>query len=238
MSVGPHTVPPSGARLIWHPSPNFGPRKGGLRPTLIVVHYTAMDSAEAALDRLCDPEFEVSAHYLIAQDGRVVQMVAEDMRAWHAGAGAWGGVTDVNSASIGIELCNRGDHAFPDPQIDALVPLLAAVRSRWGIPKERVIGHSDMAPARKQDPGRFFPWPRLAQAGQAVFRGQGGGDVIDFQAAAVRFGYPDTASHDAVLDAFRQRFRPDAVGPLDPEDARILSDLAQTWPVDAATAGA
>ncbi len=193
-----------------------------------------MDGVDAARDRLCDPEFEVSAHYLIGQDGGVTQMVAENMRAWHAGAGAWGDIKDVNSASIGIELCNCGDHAFPDAQMTALQQLLADIRERWGIAAHRVIGHSDMAPGRKQDPGRYFPWQDLDNAGAAVFRGDDASDVLPFDVAAKTFGYPATADNaDAVLEAFRQRFRPDATGPLDDEDCKVMSDLAQTWPVDA-----
>jgi len=193
-----------------------------------------MDGVDAARDRLCDPEFEVSAHYLIGQDGQIIQMVAEDMRAWHAGAGAWGGTTDVNSASIGIELCNRGDHDFPGAQMATLVGLLADIRARWNIPIHRVIGHSDMAPGRKQDPGRHFPWKDLDDAGVGVFRGQNAPDVLPFDVAAKAFGYPITPDNaDAVLDAFRQRFRPDAMGPLYDTDRKIMSDLAQHWPVDA-----
>lgn len=233
MSLGPTSVPCIGVQLIWHPSPNFGPRKGGLTPSLIVLHYTAMASAEAAIDRLCDPEFEVSAHYLIAQGGEVYQLVSEDMRAWHAGAGGWGDINDVNSASIGIESCNRGDHPFPEVQIAAVKDLIRDVRERWGIPAARVIGHSDMAPARKQDPGRLFPWDELAREGLAVFRGQPHEILLNFLAAAEQFGYKiedEKQAQELILEAFRQRFRPDAMGPLGPEDVKILSDLALTYP--------
>ena len=105
--------------VVWHPSPNFGPRRDGLTPTLIVLHFTAMNSAQAALDRLCDPSCEVSAHYLVKGDGAVWQMVQEQDRAWHAGAGEWGGLNDINSRSIGIELDNRGDHPFSHLQMTA-----------------------------------------------------------------------------------------------------------------------
>ena len=150
--------------IIQTPSPNFGPRKGGATPSLIVVHYTAMETATAALKRLCDPQFEVSAHYLISAQGEIHQLVAEDMRAWHAGAGQWGDITDVNSHSIGIELDNRGDHPFAHPQIEALCALLPAIMTRWTIPFENIIGHSDSAPGRKIDPGPRFDWQRLKRA--------------------------------------------------------------------------
>ena len=142
-------------------SPNHGDRRGGARPDLIVIHYTAMATAAAARDRLCDPAAEVSAHWLIDEAGEATALVPEDRRAWHAGAGAWGGASDVNSRSIGIELANPGDRPFPEPQMAALESLLAAIRTRWGIPPARVIAHSDMAPGRKTDPGPFFDWARL-----------------------------------------------------------------------------
>ena len=158
------TVQPRAAKLqiTHHNSPNCGPRRNGLRPSLVVLHYTAMNSADAAIERLCDPEFEVSAHYVIARDGHVTQLVTEDQRAWHAGAGQWHGQDDINSRSIGIELDNTGAHPFPEPQMQALENLLQSILTRWDIPPEGVIGHSDMAPGRKIDPGPHFDWARLA----------------------------------------------------------------------------
>ena len=150
---------------LTHPSPNFGARRGGARPSLVVIHYTAMESAEAALARLCDPAAEVSSHWLIGADGALFSLVAEEMRAWHAGAGSWGDVVDVNSASIGIELDNDGVSPFPEAQMVALEELLGGVLARWGIPPEGVIGHSDSAPGRKIDPGPRFDWGRLALSG-------------------------------------------------------------------------
>ena len=154
-------------------SPNFGPRRDGLRPELVVLHHTAMLTAEAALDRLCDPAAEVSAHYLVAEDGRVWRLVDEDMRAWHAGAGSWAGRGDVNSRSIGIELANAGPLAgfppFPEPQMVALERLLDAILPRWSIPPAGVIAHSDLAPGRKADPGPKFDWRRLARGGRALW---------------------------------------------------------------------
>src|SRR6056297_873269 len=132
-----------------HPSPNHGTRRGGARPSLVVLHYTAMESAEAALDRLCDPDAEVSAHYLVDERGAVLALVPEDRRAWHAGAGSWGAIGDVNSHSVGIELVNSGERPFAEFQFQALELLLDAVMRRWRIPPKGIIGHSDMAPGRK-----------------------------------------------------------------------------------------
>lgn len=153
-----------------HPSPNFGERRDGVRPSLIVLHYTAMESAGAACARLCDPQAEVSAHYLVDYDGRVMSLVDEADRAWHAGAGGWGEITDVNSHSIGIELQNDGAEPFPEPQMAALERLLAGVMDRWGIGPEGLIGHDDCAPGRKLDPGVKFDWARLARQGLALRR--------------------------------------------------------------------
>lgn len=214
---------------LTHPSPNFGPRRDGLHPELIVIHYTAMQSAKAALERLCDPVAEVSAHYLIAEDGTLYSLVAEDQRAWHAGAGGWGGREDVNSRSIGIELANTGAHPFPEPQMVTLEALLPQIMTRWGIGAQGVIGHSDMAPERKFDPGTRFDWQRLARQGLSVWPQLG--RAGDFVTDARRFGYPD-APAGALLQAFRQRFRPFAKGPLDDTDRALMGDLATRFPVD------
>lgn len=219
-------------------SPNFGDRRGGAVPDLIVIHYTAMESCTAALARLCDPQAEVSAHYLISGAGEVFALVPEHARAWHAGAGEWGGVGDVNSRSIGIELANRGDVPFAAAQMAALEGVLAAVMARWAIAPDRVIGHSDMAPLRKADPGPHFDWRRLALRGLSVWPAAGApADPRDFCAAACRFGYP-AVDPDSLLRAFRLRFRPWARGPLDATDAAMATDLARRFPVDAAGAGA
>jgi N-acetylmuramoyl-L-alanine amidase len=232
---------------LTHPSPNYGARRGGMRPGMIVLHYTGMASCEAALARLCDPAAEVSAHYLIAEAGEVLSLVEEAERAWHAGAGAWGGVTDVNSASIGIELANPGDAPFAARQMQSLERLLAEVMTRWSIPPARVIGHSDMAPARKRDPGQRFDWRALALYGLSVWpepreSDPSGADPSDagpagFRAAARAFGWPDVAD-DLLLGALRLRFRPWARGPLDAVDAGIAADLAARFPVDPSPASA
>lgn len=190
-----------------------------------------MDSAQAALDRLCDPQFEVSAHYLIGRDGTLWQLVDEDRRAWHAGAGSWRGRGDVNSRSIGIELDNTGRHPFPEPQMAVLEGLLAGICGRWDIPPDGVIGHSDMAPGRKSDPGARFDWARLDRAGltrppRAVSRGT----CRSFRDLAIAAGYPADAPDDALLDAVRHRLRPFATGPLEPADLSALSPAASFWP--------
>lgn len=211
-------------------SPNCGARRGGVQPDMIVLHYTAMDGAEAAIARLCDPAAEVSAHYVICARGSITQLVDEEMRAWHAGAGRWGDVEDVNSRSIGIELCNLGTHPFSEPQMAALEGLMRGIMARWSIPPERVIGHQDMAPERKFDPGPRFDWQRLARAGLSVWPEAGDGDPARFRADAARFGYRGEVSEEAVLKAFRARFRPRAEGALDARDAGLARALAGEYP--------
>jgi len=200
---------------------------------MVVIHYTAMKSAIAARDTLCNPDTQVSAHYLIAADGEVMSLVPEDLRAWHAGAGQWGAVTDVNSRSIGIELANDGFSPFAAAQMDALVALLQGINARWSIRPERVIGHSDMAPGRKIDPGRRFDWRRLAQEGLAVWPdATAPADPGGFAGWMQAFGYTATDDSDLLLSVFRLRFRPQATGPLDAIDAGMIRDLAARFPVD------
>lgn len=207
---------------IWHPSPNFGPRRDGLMPSLIVLHYTAMNSAQAALHRLCDPAYEVSAHYLIGADGTLWQMVDEKDRAWHAGAGSWHGQTDINSRSIGIELDNPGTHPFPEPQLTVLDRLLTQTMARWSISPHRVIGHSDMAPGRKIDPGPRFPWQRLEYLNLAGQRGRNNdpqcASMRTFRTLVENAGFPPDVDDETLLAAVRLRYRPWANGPLAPAD--------------------
>ena len=213
-------------------SPNCGPRRGGVLPDMVVIHFTKMATAALAEARLCDPAHEVSAHYLIGERGEVVALVPEALRAWHAGAGAWGAVRDVNSRSIGIELANDGRSPFPAPQMEALEALLADLLQRWEIAPERVIGHSDMAPARKVDPGPRFDWRRLARGGLSVWPRPGVEAPIEtFPAAARAFGYSASADPALVLSAFRLRFRPRYEGPCDAADAGMIADLARRHPV-------
>lgn len=216
-----------------HPSPNHDSR-GGATPLLIVLHYTAMTSAAEALARLSDPAHEVSCHYLIDRDGTLWQLVDEGRRAWHAGMGSWQGEAGVNARSLGIELVNDGAEPFAEPQMRVLEALLAVLMARWKIGPEGVIGHADMAPTRKADPGRRFDWRRLARQGLAVWPQSPAAptpppDEARFLALAARFGYPAEAGTPAVLEAFRQRFRPWARGPLAPADMAAIAALARRW---------
>lgn len=232
-------------------SPNWGPRRHGRDPDLVVLHYTAMETAEAAVERLCDPAAEVSAHYLIAEDGTTIALVDEDKRAWHAGIGLWGDLSDINSHSIGIELANQGPQSpapeFPPVQLAALVTLLSAILSRWNIPPERVIGHSDMAPFRKDDPGPYFDWKSLAGKGLSIWPSETElttGNEAElwgrFIAAARTFGYHapidlDTGFEDErmwaeTLVSFRLRFRPHTAGEITAHDVAIIENLAAHYP--------
>ncbi len=196
-----------------------------------------METAEAAAKTLCNPDTEVSAHYLIAEDGEVLSLVPEALRAWHAGAGAWGAVTDVNSRSIGIELANTGFAPFAAPQMDALTDLLKGIQARWQIRPERVIGHSDMAPGRKIDPGLRFDWRRLALEELSVWPSSTqmdgpSADNAQFCAAMAAFGYTATNDPELLLKTFRMRFRPYRHGPLDRTDLAMITDLTRRFPVD------
>lgn len=213
-----------------HPSPNFGPRRGGAGIDLIVLHYTAMESAEAALERLCDPEAEVSAHYLIARDGTLYRLVDDDLRAWHAGVGAWAGQEDVNSHSIGIELDNAGDGPFDEALMVTLEALLSDLMARHAVPAKAVIGHSDMAPHRKSDPGPYFDWKRLAEKGLSVWPEPSLGH--DFLSDAHAFGYASEHGEACILEAFRARFRPFALGPLSAADEAMMAGLARHHPAE------
>lgn len=193
-----------------------------------------MPDLASARERLCDPAAEVSAHYLIGADGIVFALVPEEARAWHAGAGSWGGAEDVNSRSIGIELANDGATPFAAAQMSALEELLAAVMARWNLRPEQLIGHSDMAPDRKADPGARFDWRRLARAGLSVWPATVEADTFEaaaFQRAAQAFGYPQAAP-DILLRAVRLRFRPWAHGPGDAVDMAIATDLARRFAID------
>jgi N-acetylmuramoyl-L-alanine amidase len=218
--------------IIQTPSPNFDDRM--LPITMIVLHYTGMQDAESAIQRLTDPAAKVSAHYLVAEDGTVLQMVDEAKRAWHAGQSHWRGITDVNSASVGIEMVNPGHEfgyrPFPEQQIDALLPLVAAIKERYDIGRGDVVGHSDIAPKRKQDPGELFPWERLAKLRLALPRPtrnlmDPGWTEGGFLLALERFGY-DVSDKLAALVAFQRRFRPELIdGEIDMECRCILLAL-------------
>ena len=214
-------------------SPNFDDRTASV--SMIVLHYTGMPDAQGALDRLTSPEAKVSAHYLIDEDGSVFRLVDENKRAWHSGRSYWRGIRDVNSASVGIEIVNPGHEfgyrPFPDEQIAALIPLVASIKERHGISRGDVVGHSDVAPARKEDPGELFPWEALARRRLALPSPTRGlidpcwGDAA-FLLALERFGYDVTEPRKAVI-AFQRRFRPDSIdGIIDGEcRAKLLALL-------------
>ena len=218
--------------MIDTPSPNFDER--ALPVSMIVLHYTGMESAEAAIARLTDAEAKVSAHYLVAEDGTVLRMVDEEKRAWHAGRSHWRGITDVNSASVGIEIVNPGHEfgyrPFPDEQVASVVRLVHGIKDRYDITRGNVVGHSDIAPARKRDPGELFPWGKLARLRLALPRPTK--NLMDprwtdggFMLALERFGY-DVSDQRAAVTAFQRRFRPELVdGEIDMELRMILLAL-------------
>jgi N-acetylmuramoyl-L-alanine amidase len=215
-------------------SPNHGERRGYARPNCLILHYTGMPTGEAALSALTDPSSEVSAHYLVWEDGLIDQLVAERDRAWHAGKGSWKGESDLNSASIGIEIVNPGHDGgsppFPKPQIEATIALARDIGARWAIAPERVLAHSDVAPARKRDPGEAFPWGALWRAGvghwtkpaplagESLFEHEEQGPPVRAaQAMLALYGYgvEITGVYDRqtrqVIAAFQRHFRPERV---------------------------
>jgi N-acetylmuramoyl-L-alanine amidase len=228
---GPRPDSPVAARLV--PSPNHGERRGR-RPDMLILHYTGMARERDALQRLCSPDSEVSAHYFVFESGESAQLVPEARRAWHAGTAFWGGDTDINSSSIGIEIANPGHEGglppFPPQQIAGVIALARDVIARWSIRPERVLAHSDVAPGRKLDPGELFPWQQLHRAGighwidpapirngRTVGRGDHGVAVEALQAMFTLYGYgvPTTGTFDAetedVVAAFQRHFRPERI---------------------------
>jgi N-acetylmuramoyl-L-alanine amidase len=237
-----------------HPSPNIGPRQADGLPSLLILHYTGMPSAAKAIDWLARPESKVSCHYVIDEQGRITQMVAEHMRAWHAGLSSWSGKTDINSASIGIEIQNPGhEHGypeFPEPQMRAVAALSRDIMARNGIPPAGVLAHSDVAPARKIDPGEKFDWAYLARVGvghwvePAPLSSEEGGSpalspskIVRAQALLARYGYgvqitgeldPATA---CIVRAFQLHFRPQRVdGVIDNSTHETLERLVAALP--------
>jgi N-acetylmuramoyl-L-alanine amidase len=221
------------------PSPNFNERPKATPIDILVLHYTGMETGAAAVKRLCDPEAKVSAHYTVDEDGTIFGHVPEDCRAFHAGLSYWGGATDINGRSIGIEIVNPGHEfgyrSFPDLQIAAVIGLAQDIFTRHPIPPERVVGHSDVAPARKMDPGELFPWAVLAEAGIGLWPGVGatpGPQPLHgrFEDALRRFGYGVRPELDipmeTVVTAFQRHFRPARIdGIPDAECAGILAAL-------------
>lgn len=249
MSAGRDGRTPAAASIRTCPSPNHGNRRAGLID-MIVLHYTGMPDADQALAWLCAKQSQVSAHYFVFEDGRIVQMVEEDRRAWHAGAAGWAGETDINSRSIGIEIANIGaiigDEGclppFPDAQIEALTDLCRDITGRHAIPPHRLLAHSDVAPDRKRDPGEAFPWDRLAgegvghwvepepvSGGRFLAPGDEGEPVAALQGLLALYGYglqingvfDDRTSH--VVTAFQRHFRPEKVDGI--ADASTLATL-------------
>jgi len=217
-------------KRIDKPSPNHDDR-GGAAIDMLVLHYTGMRGAQEALERLCDPAAKVSAHYTVDEDGTIYAHVPEARRAWHAGAASWAGATDINARSIGIELVNPGHEfgyrEFTDDQIASLITLCHSILMRHPIPSWHVLGHSDVAPARKEDPGELFPWERLAKAGVGLWpqtvASDPGPDALS------RFGYDPNASLDKRITAFQRHFRPAKLdGQWDGECAGLLSSLLST----------
>ncbi|MES2255206.1 MAG: N-acetylmuramoyl-L-alanine amidase [Pseudomonadota bacterium] len=217
-------------KLVQRPSPNHDARDGA-GVDMLVLHYTGMTSGEAAMARLCDPAAKVSAHYTIDEDGVVYAMVAEERRAWHAGISFWAGARDINTRSIGIELVNPGHEfgyrPFPDAQIGALMALCREILGRHSIPPWRVLGHSDVAPARKDDPGELFPWAGLAAAGIGFWPSPGDDPG---EAAVVplltRYGYDPEAALEKTITAFQRHFRPSRIdGIADNETRKVLAGL-------------
>jgi len=232
---------------LYCPSPNFEPRDGGRAPNMLLLHYTGLESAEGALAWLTTPDSKVSCHYLVDEQGRITQMVHDEMRAWHAGKSHWAGDGDINSCSIGIEIHNPGHEFdypdFPDAQMDAVVALCLDILARNKISPERVLAHSDVAPARKQDPGEKFDWRRLAKAGiglwaepepvgsdNALGPGDDGEQVRGLQTALRTFGYglEVSGSYDqatiSVVRAFQRHWRPEKVDGLADRSTRTSLD--------------
>ncbi|QND70164.1 N-acetylmuramoyl-L-alanine amidase [Tardiphaga robiniae] len=239
------------------PSPNFGERNKGLVPDMIVLHYTGMPDPEGAIARLCSAGTDVSAHYIVLEDGRIVQTVPEAKRAWHAGVGFWAGEEDINSCSIGIEIINRGhDWGYPDfpsRQIAAVTALCRGIMLRHDLQPHRVLGHSDVSPSRKKDPGEKFPWHSLANSGvghwvmpapivrgETMKLGTAGDDVLALQHALARYGYgiETDGQYNAptmeVVTAFQRHFRPERVdGLVDHSTLTTLQALLASLPSEA-----
>jgi len=241
------------------PSANYGDRNKGRQADMIVLHYTGMPDVEGAIAQLCTPGTDVSAHYIVLEDGRIVQCVPEAKRAWHAGVSSWAGEEDINSCSIGIEIINRGhDWGYPDfplRQIAAVIALCRGIMLRRKIQSHRVLAHSDVAPARKRDPGEKFPWHSLANSGVGhwvqpapIVRGEPlklgsiSDDVAGLQAALAKYGYniPTHGKFDGptmeVVTAFQRHFRPARVdGIADHSTISTLHALLASLPPEAMT---
>lgn len=224
--AGCASAPSHNPLAVWVPSKNYNARQA----TLIVLHYTGETSVQGALHTLTtrNADGPVSAHYLVGRDGAIYQLVAEDQRAWHAGASEWGAIQDVNSISIGIELDNDGDEVFAQPEIDSLLRLLADITTRLQIPHANIVGHADVAPTRKDDPGVRFPWGELAAHGFGLWYDAGAlpdpPPGFDPMLALRTIGY-DLGDADAAIVAFHRHYRASDAPALDAADLRILYNL-------------
>jgi N-acetylmuramoyl-L-alanine amidase len=211
----------TGIPMQWQPSPNFDER----RPNFVIIHATSNDTADQALRTLTDPQRQVSAHYLIGRDGRTYQLVDERARAWHAGESKWGADSDLNSVSLGIELDNNGDEPFPDIQISALLTLLDGIRERYRIPAANYLGHADIAPRRKVDPSRYFPWETLARHGYGLWCNPPFPEppaAMDATLALRAVGY-DVSALEPAIRAFKRHFVQDDTTPeLTDRDRSVL----------------
>lgn len=219
--------------IIERPSPNADARPPGVRIDMLVLHYTGMPTAEGALARLCDAQAQVSAHWLIDEDGTLFALVPEHLRAWHAGVSCWRGETAVNARSIGIELVNPGHEfgyrPFPEAQMAALTELARGILARHPIPARNVVGHADVAPRRKLDPGELFDWQRLARAGVGLWPEEAEECVLDEEPIRRMLAAIGYETHDlfATLRAFQRHYRPERVnGRLDWQTARRIRGLA------------
>ena len=218
------------------PSPNFDDRRFPV--DMLVLHYTGMETGDAALERMCYEQASVSAHYMIREDGSVAQLVDEEKRAWHAGVSRWQADEDLNSRSIGIEIVNGGHDwprddgslpPYPDAQINAVIELSDEIISRWEIPQTRIVGHSDIAPTRKQDPGEHFPWAKLAQAGIGLWPLSLAEADKSIEATLPMIGY-DMRDSEAAVWAFQRRWRPSRVdGVADPDTKSIATAVAALY---------
>jgi len=221
-------------KIIKNPSPNFGSRSEGTDIEFIILHYTAM-STENSLERLCDPVYEVSCHYLIDPSGICYQLVDDNKRAWHAGKSYWRGYVDLNSRSLGIELVNSGNENYPEAQMKSLIRLLKYLIRSFKLNPKNVLGHSDIAPSRKLDPGKWFNWKKLSANGVGLFPEVSTPIDCDkkiFLAQAERAGFNPNTNFDHILKTFRDRCRPNVTGEFDGYDCALMQKFANAFDID------
>ncbi len=223
----------SALKIVQKPSPNFNERKGGGEPRMLVLHYTGMKTGPAALERMCDPAAEVSAHYMVEEDGTIFQLVDEEKRAWHAGVSQWNGEADINSTSIGIEIVNPGHEfgyvSFPKQQILSTLDLCQQIVEKYRINPLEVVGHSDIAPTRKEDPGEQFPWQWYAKMGVGFWPNKivvPNMERFDIAKTLQKIGY-DVTDLEKTVSAFQRHWRPKVInGIADAETCRLVASVA------------